>query len=225
LIGRRAACFAAVLTAASAAAGQVSPNVQQVSDADNSVIVEPLPRSSTGEVTAQLSNTRDSTAPEVQLTNVGSSHDQPAQLTKGPPSAQGSQPLSRPAEGRTAAIERVEGADRCDAALPSAKQSDECKRVIESRADDYTRPPPTRLSPEQKLLLDQQLQTAGEDVAGATRRLAASGQSDNSIESLAVASIVLGQNQPEPQPEKEQDPAVDAAAQAVLQILSITPPQ
>jgi hypothetical protein len=225
LIGLRAACVVAVLAAASAAAGQVSPNVQQVSDVDSSVTVEPIAQSRPGEVTAQLSNPRDSTAPEAQLTNVRSSHDQPTQLTKDPPSAQGSQPLSRPAEGRTGAIERVEGADRCDAALPRAKQSDECERVIESRADDYSRPPPTRLSPEQKLLLDQQLQATGEDVADATRRLATSGQSDNSIESLAVASIVLGQNQSEQKPEKEQDPAADAAAQAVLQILSITPPQ
>jgi hypothetical protein len=47
------------------------------------------------------------------------------------------------------------------------------------------------------------------------------------MESLAVAAIVLGQGQasPDKDPTKQDDQAVDAATQAVLQILSITPPQ
>jgi hypothetical protein len=223
-----AAGLAATLLAASGtASAQVSPSVQQVSDADTSVTVEPVQQYGAREPTAQLSNPRDSTTHESQLTAVRTSRDQPAQLTKGPPSAQPPQALSRPTEGRTGAIDRIEGADHCDAVVPKENQSAECARVIESRADDYSRPAPTQLSPEQKLLLDQQLQTAGDDVLDASRRLAASGQTDDSMESLAVAAIVLGQGQapPDKDPTKQDQQAVDAATQAVLQILSITPPQ
>lgn len=95
--------------------------------------------------------------------------------------------------------------------------------MIESRADDYSRPSPTQLSPEQKLMLNQQLQAAGDDVAGATRRLASSGETDNSIESLGIAAIVLGQDQPQQKPVKVEEPAADPAVQAVLQILSSIP--
>jgi hypothetical protein len=210
-----------------AASGQVSPAIQQVSDADNSVVIEPVAQARAGEAPpAQLSNQRDSGTAQQQLTAVRSSHDQPTQLSKGPPSAQPPQALSQPAQGRTGAIDRVEGADRCDARLPKDQRPSDCSRVIETRADDFARPSPTQLSPEQKLLLDQQLQTENNAVADATRRLASSGHTDNSIESLGVASIVLGQGQaqPEEQPAEEADPATDAAAQAVLQILSSLPP-
>ena len=228
MIRRTGTCLAAALVAASgAASAQVSPsnspNIPQVSGADNSVSVEPVAQVRSG-ATTQLSNQSDSMAAEAQLTAVKSSNGQPTQLTHGPKSAQPPQALSRVAEGRTGAIERVEGSDRCDPKLPKAKNAADCSRVIETRADDYDRPAPTQLSPEQRLLLDQQLQTAGDDVADATRRLASSGHSDNSIESLGIASIVLGQDQPQQKPVKEEDPAADAATQAVLQILSSLPP-
>jgi len=230
LIRRLGACLAAALVAANgaASAAQVSttnsPNIPQVSGTDNSVSVEPVAQARGGGATTQLSNQSDSMAAEAQLTTVKSSSGQPTQLTHGPKSAQPPQALSRVAEGRTGAIERVEGSDRCDPKLPKEKNPTDCSRVIESRADDYDRPAPTQLSPEQRLLLDQQLQTAGDDVADATRRLASSGHSDNSIESLGIASIVLGQDQPPQKPVKEEDPATDAATQAVLQILSSLPP-
>lgn len=224
---RRGALIAVALAAASgAASAQISPNIPQVSAGGASVAVEPIVSLPSSEATSQLSDPRDSAAPEAQLTPVRSSHDQPAQLSKGPRSAQGPQALSQPAEGRTGVIDRVEGTDRCDAARSRKDHPAECSRVIETRADDYSRPAPTRLSPEQKLLLDQQLQAVDNDLADATRRLARSGEDDSSIESQAIASIVLGQGQPEPTPTKPvEDPAVDAATQAVLQILSITPPQ
>jgi hypothetical protein len=204
----------------------MSSNVSQVSDADLSVTVEPVQQPRRGDATVQLSSQRESASAEVQLTNVRSSNDQPTQLSTGPRSAQPPQALSRPSEGRTAAVERVEGTDRCDASLPKTKLSSECSQVIETRADDYARPPPTELSPEQHLLLDQQLQTVENGLTDVTRRLARSGDGDTSIESQAVASIVLAQGQPPPKPVKPlDDPSADAATQAVLQMLSIAPPQ
>jgi hypothetical protein len=227
LIDARAPWIAALLIGVSgAASAQLAPAVQQVSQSEKSVTVEPIAQAASREVPVQLSSQRESRPAESQLTAVGSSRGQPTQLSDGPPSAQPPQALSRVAEGRTGAIDRVEGPDRCDAKLPKDKQPGDCSRVIENRAADFARPSPTQLSPEQKLLLDQQLQTENNAVADATRRLAASGQSDNSIESLAVASIALGQGsgQPAEQPAKEADPAMDPATQAVLQILSSIPP-
>lgn len=223
------ACLAAALVAASGtASAQVSstnsPDIPQVSGTDDSVSVEPVAQARAAGATTQLSNQSDSMAAEAQLTTVKSSNGQPTQLTHGPKSAQPPQALSRVAEGRTGAIERVEGSDRCDPKLPKERNPTDCSRVIETRAGDYDRPSPTQLSPEQRLLLDQQLQTAGDDVADATRRLASSGHTDNSIESLGIASIVLGQDQPQQKPVKADDPAADAATQAVLQILSSLPP-
>ena len=147
---------------------------------------------------------------------------QAAQISNNAPSAQPPQPLSQPAEGRTSNVEAVAGKDRCDPAVPKEKRSAECRKVIETRAGEYSRPDPTALSPEQKLLLTQEIQGAGDDVANATRRLAVSGEPDNSTEA-GIASIVLEQAKPPPKKE-EQDPA-DAAAEAVMNYLSQIPPR
>jgi hypothetical protein len=137
-----------------------------------------------------------------------------------------SRPLSKPSDGRTGAIDRVAGSDRCDPATPAARQPEACKQVIESRADDYTRPSPTELSPEQELLIDQHLREQGQDLTEAAQRLAKSGEADDSIESMGIAAIVLQQSAPpQEEPEKPKDPAADAAAQAVMQIISQLPPQ
>jgi hypothetical protein len=94
--------------------------------------------------------------------------------------------------------------------------------VIENRAAEYTRPSPTRLSPEQKLLIDQQLQAREE----AGRRLASSGQVDGSLEGMGIASIVLDQSTRPREPEKKDaDPQSDAGVQAILTILNQPPPQ
>ena len=128
-------------------------------------------------------------------------------------------------EGRTAAIERVEGADRCDPAVAKEKQSDECKKVIESRADEYARRERPELSPEQRLLIDQRWGRGAADVAEATRRLATSGEPDESSESFGIASIVLQQSQPAQEPEKKaEDSADNAAVQAIIQLVTQTPP-
>ena len=71
-------------------------------------------------------------------------------------SAEASEPLSRPADGRGVPTARVVGQDRCD---PSAGNAGVpvCVRPIETRARDYARPDPLVLSPEQRLLVDQRL--------------------------------------------------------------------
>jgi hypothetical protein len=147
-------------------------------------------------------------------------------LSADPRDARGSPALSKPSDGRTAAVEHVIGDDRCDAAIPAARQPEACKKVIETRADDYTRPSPTELSPEQKLLIDQQLREETQDVTDAARKLAKSGEADDSTESMGIAAIVLRQSAPPPEePDKSKDPATDPVAQAVIQMISQLPPQ
>ena len=208
-----------------AAVAQPVTDVQQVSNQKPSVVVDSLPSEKSKELPAQVSHdSRNAT--EAQLTSGQASHQQPAQLSNDRPSAQGAQPLSHPADGRTAAVEHVSGSDRCDPADSKSRQSEACKQVIETRADDYTRPHPTELTPEQRLLLDQELEHAGEGVADATRRLATSGEPDNSNDAMGIAAIVLRQNaaQTEPKPDKAVDPANDAAVQAIVQMVTQAPP-
>lgn len=218
--------LAAIILPTGLAFGQAVTEVSQVSDGRPSVAVDSLPSAESTEQPAQVSHDIRNPTAETQLTAGQASRQQPAQLSNDRPSAQGAQPLSRPSDGRTAAVEHVQGKDRCDPANSKAKQSETCKQVLETRADDYTRPHPTELTPEQRLLLDQELEHAGETVADATRRLATSGETDDSNDAMGIAAIVLRQNAPrtEPKPDKAQDPATDAAVQAIVQIITQAPP-
>ena len=221
----RAGALLAILPAAVAAAQPVT-QIPQISAERPSVAVTPVPSANSAEPPAQVSNDSRNPVAETQLTNGQASHQQPTQLSNGRPSAQPPQALSRPADGRTAAVEHVDGHDRCDPADSKAGQAEACKHVIETRAEDYTRPHPTELTPEQRLLLDQELEYGGDDVADATRRLAKSGEMDSSTESMGIAAIVLRQSAPPPkEPEKPQDPATDAAVQAIVQLIMQSPPQ
>jgi hypothetical protein len=213
------------LLVASGLAAQPAPDVAQVAGQSEAVDVGTPPAARTTEAPAQISDDAESTPAEAQLTSARASHQQTMQLSKDGRSAQAPEGLSRPAEGRTAVVERVTGTDRCDPAIPKEKQSEVCKKVIETRADEYQRPDPTELSPEQKLLLAEQWGPGAVDAAEAANRLAKSGSADNSMDSLGVASIVLNQNQTDQEPEKKDDSAVDAATQAIIQAITQTPPQ
>ena len=180
----------------------------------------------TTEAPQQISSKSDNSTSETQLTSAHASRPEANQLSSAARTVQPPPPLSRPSDGRTAAVERLEGKDRCDAAIPADKQTDECKKVLETRADDYARPAPQELSPEQRLLLDQQLQGAGEPLADATHRLATSGVSDSSTESMGIAAIVLKQGATQPaDKDKQEDPATQAAVQAIVDFVTQTPPQ
>ena len=221
---------------ASWAIAQPAPDVPPAADRSELVDVGTPAAPRTTDAPTQISTNAESSPAEAQLTNARASHQDTRQLSTAPRSAQAPEALSRPSEGRTAAIERVEGADRCDPAVAKEKQSNECKKVIESRADEYARRERPELSPEQRLLIDQRwgrgAATAGPgrafppaDVAEATRRLATSGEPDESSESFGIASIVLQQSQPAQEPEKKaEDPADNAAVQAIIQLVTQAPP-
>lgn len=218
--------WASAALLAGAAIAQPASDVPQIPDQSKSVATDEATPALTTEAPQQISSRNDDSTAQTQLTNARASRQEASQLSSGVRTVQAAPPLSRPSDGRTAAIDRVEGKDRCDAAIPANKQTEDCKKVLETRADDYARPAPQELSPEQRLLLDQQLQGAGEPLADATHRLATSGVPDNSTDSMGIAAIVLKQSEPQPSDkDKKQDPATEAAVQAIVQFVTQTPPQ
>jgi hypothetical protein len=172
----------------------------------------------------QLSGVEDSRPRQRQLTTVDESDERTAQVSSEPRNAQAPEPLSTQEQGRTAAVAPVEGKDRCDAANPRDSKLPECRHVIETRSAEFTRPSPTELSPEQKLLIDQQLLARESNLSTVTRRLADTGD-PNSIEAMGVASVALTQNRPDEPKKPEQDAQTEAAIQAIVTVLGGQPPQ
>ncbi len=176
------------------------------------------------ELPPQLSGNEESKPHQRQLTSVEQSDERTSQVSSEPRNAQAPEPLSTPEQGRTAAIAPVEGKDRCDAANPKDSKLPECRHVIETRSAEFTRPSPTELSPEQKLLIDQQLLARESNLSTVTRRLADTGD-PNSIEAMGVASVALTQNRPDEPKKPEKDAQTEAAIQAIVTVLGVQPPQ
>jgi len=142
-----------------------------------------------------------------------------AQLYTGRRSAEPSEALSSPRDGRRVAVTRIEGHDRCD---PSAQASPAanrvCATVIESRAGDYAKPDPTELSPEQRLLVDQRTRSAVAS-GDASRRTGDAIAEPDSVEAQGIASAALemerrGQDNFPPESGKEMSQAAEALFQA-----------
>lgn len=169
----------------------------------------------------QIASQAESARAEPQLTSERQLAPATAQLSTGPRTAQASQPLSRPSQGRTAETERVEGEDRCDPADEKSAGRASCERVVEARADEFDAPRAPELSPEQRLLLQQQMGDQASSANSAARRLAATGITDNSLESLGVASIVIGQGlEPAEDAKPPEKAAPDGAAAVVMGIIN-----
>lgn len=209
------------LTPLNAAVAQDRTGAAQITDPQAPAVQAAEPAETTSEAPPQLSTADEGTAPSTQLTAAGSSHQQPAQVAVRTNDPQPPEPLSTPQQGRTAAIDRVSGNDRCDPGEGRDKASKECRKVIENRAAEYRRAPVTELSPEQKLLIDQQLRE------NAAEQLAKSGDPSNNNDAMGIAALVLRNNSDEPKPadKKEPDAQSDAAVQAVISVLQGTAPQ
>ena len=218
--------LAVVALPLSTAIAQDQVGMTQISSS-RAIVPSPDAPPKTTQAPQQLSNGDDSRQSGTQLAAPGTSREPTSQVARGTRSAQAPESLSTPEEGRTGAIDPVTGHDRCDPANKEGAKTLKCMKVIENRAAQYARPSPTRLSPEQKLLIDRQLQAREESLADATNRLATSGDADNSLDGMGIASIVLDQgNKPAEQPEKKSpDPLQDPAVQAILTILNAPPPQ
>lgn len=181
-----------------------SPDRDRMATSD----IDPATRADPAAPVPQLSDRRDRRSP--------------AQLYRGGRTAQPSDPLSTPSQGRTSAVARVEGDDACDPARTEERDDARCARVIETRSAEFTPPEPTPLSPEQRLLVENRLRNAD-----ATRRLANSGNAD-SLGDQAIASVALDAARPrdpvapEEDPTQGLDPAVAAMVEAIAR--QVTPP-
>lgn len=204
--------------AATAAAGQAS--AEQAAEPASSVYVGTPSVAKTVEAPTQISRKQDSDAAQAQLTSEGASDDATTQLAGPGPSVEASEALSTPSDGRTAGVERVGGSDRCDPANAERMKSAECGKVIETRAGDYSRPSPTELSPEQRLLIAQQWGPNAPEAAAS--RLAKSGSTGDDADGLGIASVVLQQSEPAKSDEQKpaDDPAANPAVQALIQVLT-----
>lgn len=126
-----------------------------------------------------------------QLTRERAGASAGAQVSRGAKSARASDPLSTPAQGRTGAVARVEGEDRC-APDRAGTRPPVCDRPIETRAADFARPRAPVLSAEQQLIVDQRLREAGlVDRVANGRRMDPNGLDPDTLASQEIASVVL----------------------------------
>ena len=141
---------------------------------------------------AQLSTAAEREGGVAQLTADGDVATSGAQLTSGPRTAREPESLSRPSEGRTGAVARVEGDDRCADADPANRPA-VCDRPIEARSAEFARPRTPAFSPEQRLLVDQRLRDAGlgSRVANLGRTTPDASVDPDAIEGQALASVAL----------------------------------
>ena len=140
------------------------------------------------------------------------------QLYTGGPTAQPTEALSRPAEGRKEAgvVQRVAGADRCDAAVAERKDK-RCAQVIETRSAEFEKPHPATLTPEQRLLISQQQREVTANTRTLARRLGAVAD-PQSIEEQGIAATLRPPvvSPPAPGAENKQDSVIDPAVQAIV---------
>ena len=209
------------VSGASVAAQQADSSIEQISSgsrgAELRLDVGEQPRSSAPP--AQLAAGSESSPATSQVTPERRSAPPPDQLSADGKTAQPPQPLSRPAEGRQAAVERVEGEDRCDPAEPRQPRS-RCSKVIENRASEFARPDPNALSPEQRLLLEQEVREGALNAENGARRLATTGEADESLAAMGVAATILRSGEEVQQPKKPEDDVAKAAADIVGAIIN-----
>jgi hypothetical protein len=134
--------------------------------------------------------------------------------------------LSERRDGRPEAVQRLTGTDACDPArrhLPKAQ----CARVIENRSSEFARPDPTVLSPEQRLLLEQEIGRDALDPVSGARRLATTGVADESLAAMGVAAVVMGTKDDAPEKTKQEEDVAKAAevVGAILNQPLAPPPQ
>ncbi len=144
---------------------------------------------------AQVGARADSRTTGAQLTREVANTRSPDQLYRGGRTAQPSDALSRPSEGRTSAVARVGGSDRCEGRQTNAAVARACARAIETRSGEFAATDAPGLSPEQRLLVDQRGREPSTSLRGAARRLADDADAQ-AVESQGIASVALRHTAP-----------------------------
>ncbi len=172
----------------------------------------------------QVAPTRGTAEAQPQITREGPGASGSPQLARTAPSAAApSSPATR-ADGRRTEIVRVGGSDRCDPQAASARDA-RCGDVIETRSAEFQSLRAPVLSPEQRLLLDQE---RGElrGVRAAAQRVARNDVDPGALDTQTLAAISLDRPA-EPTPPGVPDPATSPAAEAIIRIIeaaqSMTP--
>jgi hypothetical protein len=212
-----------VLTLAGAPAAQAQQVEQIGSRPEASRVVQQIPvefapppearREAPDASQPQLSSSGDSRRQAPQLTVEGRAVRAPAQLYEGGRTAQPSEALSMPSEGRTGHVTPVHGKDRCDRDSGDEHKRAACARVIETRSAEFARPGAATLSPEQRLLVEQRARDSGN--FGAVRRLATTGLAAGSVEEQGVASYAIN-TAPTPTKEAPKEDSISAESAAII---------
>lgn len=178
----------------------------------------------TGEAPAQLSSRHQSRSSSPQLVSGAPTATAGQQLSPAVPSAQPPAPLSSRSEGRPNPTERIGGSDRCDPQEGSKAGEAKCAEIIEKRASEFQGPRVPELSPEEKILLEQD-ELERKSYEAAARRLAIAGDDTESSESQGVAFVALRPPVQEDKEKPEEQMPRDAEAAAVLNAILNPKPQ
>lgn len=187
----------------------LAPQISVSDQSAGAMVAEPPipPNAGRGPV-PQVSNAVDARGTTPQLAPIGA--------TAAPPSA-----LSQPSQGRDTRAAALNGKDRCSEEQ-EALQLAVCARVIETRSAEFPIPDHEPLSPEQRLLADQNLlETAPTDLNTAARRLS-TGREDDTLAGLAVANLALSKpvvvdTRKEDEEKTRAPSAIDALVAAIVQ--------
>lgn len=121
------------------------------------------------------------------------------QASRGDRSVQAGERLTQPKESRNVATSRIAGADRCDPQNPAASGSSVCQQVIEARADSFATERPD-LSPEERLLVERYTPQQERGILAEVQRVGRDQVDASSVDTQALATVVLGQPVPDPVP-------------------------
>ncbi len=173
---------------------------------------------------AQVTPRRDSGGTHPQITRERPGSSGSPQLDRTAPSAAAPPSPATRADSRRTEIVRVGGSDRCDPQAASAGEA-RCSQVIETRSAEFQSVRAPTLSPEQRLLLDQE---RGElrGVRAAAQRVARNEVDPTAMDTQTLAAISL-ERPVEPTTPTSADPALSPAAEAIIRIIeaaqSMTP--
>jgi hypothetical protein len=176
----------------------------------------------TGEAPAQLSSNSESRSPSPQLVGGAPTAAAGQQLAPSKPSAQPPAALSSRMEGRPKPTERLGGTDRCDPQDGPKAGDTKCAEIIETRAAQFKGPQAPELSPEEKLLLEQD-ELERKSYEAAARRLAKAGDDTESPESQGVAFVALRPPAQDDEERPEEQMPSDAEAAVLNAILNPQP--
>lgn len=205
----------ALIAAPQLSIDQISNEVPSVETPVNGV-----PQSS--DAPQQLTSEADSAPQSSQLSTERRSGRQPEQLSNEGKTARAPGPLSQPSDGHQVGVDRLAGADRCDPTERSLPKST-CSKVIENRASEFARPDVNALSPEQRLLLEQEVREGVLDAQSGARRLSQTGEADESLAAMGVAAVVLRPKEDPPAPKSERDEDAAKATEIIGAIIGASP--